>query len=144
MRPFLSHDHSPDGSSERLRWLRRRISGDDRNAFVELFDRLSGPLRDGLGARLADPPCAEIIITATFVEVWWLAGCHSGPETDVVAWINRIVDRRVGELRPLAAQFVYQADFSQLTPGVLATMRARRAELELAALLGRPDDTPVD
>jgi len=85
----------PVSSPERLRWLVRRISDDDGGAFVELFDLLSGPLYDRLRSRLSDPPRAAAIITATFVEVWWLAGCHAGPDADVMMWINLIVERRV-------------------------------------------------
>jgi hypothetical protein len=122
-RPHDAPAPEPGGSPERLRWLVRRISGDDGAAFVELFDRVSGPLYDRLRSRLSDPPRAAATITATFVEVWWLAGCHAGPDADVMMWINQIVERRVKRSEPTAA---------------MASIRSRSADLELAALLGRP------
>jgi hypothetical protein len=118
----------PDVSPERLQWLIRRISDDDRDAFVELFDHLSGRLFDALRHRLPSPYLAAAIVTATFVEVWWLAGFHAGQDSDVVAWMDRIAQRRIAEGPPDTAD--------------VASVRARCAELELAALLGRPAGTP--
>jgi hypothetical protein len=118
----------PDVSPERLQWLIRRISDDDRDAFVELFDHLSPRLLDALRSRLSSPCLAAAIVTATFVEVWWLAGCHAGRDSDVVAWIDRIAQRRVGEGPPATTD--------------VSSLRNRCAELELAALLGRSADTP--
>ena len=129
-RPHDAPAPEPGGSPERLRWLVRRISGDDGAAFVELFDRLSGPLYDRLRSRLSDPPRAAATITATFVEVWWLAGCHAGPDADVMVWINQIVERRVKKSEPTAAMVT--------GPAGLASVGSRSADLELAALLGRP------
>ncbi len=40
---------------------------------------------------------ADGVVAATFVEVWWLAGCHVGPDTDVMTWINGIAARRDAE-----------------------------------------------
>jgi hypothetical protein len=108
--------------------LIRRISDDDRDAFVELFDHLSPRLLDALRSRLSSPYLAAAIVTATFVEVWWLAGFHVGRDSDVVAWIDRIAQRRVQEGPPAITD--------------VASLRARCAELELGALLGRPADTP--
>jgi hypothetical protein len=46
---------------------------------------------------LGDPGRAAAIVTATYVEVWWLAGCQTDPDADVVRWIREIAERRAVE-----------------------------------------------
>jgi len=87
---------------ERVRWLIRRIADDDRDAFAELFDLCSGPVSSGLRDQVSDRHRAAGILAGTFTEVWWLAGCHVDPDTDVMAWIDEIVQRRVADSRPAA------------------------------------------
>jgi hypothetical protein len=46
---------------------------------------------------MPDPADAAAGVSATFVEVWWLARFHAAAGTDVPAWIMTIADRRAGE-----------------------------------------------
>ncbi|MEU4222202.1 hypothetical protein [Actinoplanes sp. NPDC026623] len=104
------------------------ISRGSRDAFAVLFDRTAGAIGAELTARLADPEQRVPILAATYVEVWWLAGCRSGAESDVTQWIRRILDRRIVDARRTMGRHVER----EPQPG--------RAELELAGLLGRPVD----
>jgi hypothetical protein len=118
---------------EHLSALMDPISRGSRDAFVTLFDHTRGAVRAGIGARLRDPQSAAAVFAATYVEVWWLAGCHTGPDVDVIAWIDSIVERRSTEARPdpgLPAPSTEPAD--------AAEPQHLRAALELSSLLGRP------
>jgi DNA-directed RNA polymerase specialized sigma24 family protein len=130
----------PGGDADRLRWLLRRIADDDRGAFAELFHQLSAPMSSRVRHQVADPLRGAGVVAGTFVEVWWLAGCHINPETDVMAWINKIVWRRVADSRPPAKP---AADSVAPTPGVLTALWTHRLEAELAGLLRR-STTPQD
>jgi hypothetical protein len=109
------------------------ISRGSREAFVTLYDVTSGALRAELTSRLPDAERAVVVFAATYVEVWWLAGCHSGSEIDVMEWLRRILQRRIAD--------VY-GDASRLPPSMTSDPGADRwpsyAASELAALLGRP------
>ncbi|WP_436523624.1 hypothetical protein [Actinoplanes sp. HUAS TT8] len=95
------------------------ISRGSHEAFAVLFDRTCAAVAADLTARVAEPRRRTAILAATYVEVWWLAGCRSDADADETQWIRSILDRRVTEPhRPEAG------------PG--------RAERELADLLGRP------
>jgi hypothetical protein len=124
----------PRGGPERLRWLIRRIADDDRDAFCELFDRCSGRVSSGLRRHVSDRHRVAGVLAGTFVEVWWLAGCHVDPDTDVVVWIDEIVQRRVADSRPAALSAAICA-----SPGVgsLGALWAQGVEVELAGLLRR-------
>lgn len=124
----------PSGSAQRLRWLVRRIADDDRDAFGELFDRCSGQVWRCLGRQVVDPHRAGRVLAGTFVEVWWLAGCHVDQGTDVVAWIEEIVARRVADSQPAALATAIAASPEV---GLLGAQWAQGVELELAGLLGR-------
>ena len=108
------------------RSMMEAVSRGSREAFVVLFDRTAATVGAGLTTRLGDPNKRTAILAATYVEVWWLAGCRSGAESDVSEWIRRILDRRVADADRATAQ---QAD-GEPRPGY--------AERELACLLDRP------
>ena len=103
------------------------ISRGHEAAFVVLFDRTLPTAR----AELAPLPDAQHghILAASYVEVWWLAGCHRVPEVDATTWITEIVRRRVDEA------------LRSTQPGVdspLTGPRPSYSELKIAALLRRP------
>ncbi|MEV8509193.1 hypothetical protein AB0368_30755 [Actinoplanes sp. NPDC051475] len=116
----------------------RPISRGSQDEFVSLFEHTCGHVRARLDSRLRDQQLAVMVFAATYVEVWWLAGCHNGPDLDVLAWINKIVDRRVADALRRATPKAPLADAAQVD---CAVTRARRAAVELATLLGRPVDT---
>ncbi|WP_157437029.1 hypothetical protein [Actinoplanes subtropicus] len=111
------------------------ISRGSREAFVSLFDRTSGAIGAELASRLPDGDQAVLVFAATYVEVWWLAGCHSGPGFDAVEWITQILRRRIADLDPNARQ---HSRMPSAAPEPAVDPRPSYAELELAALLGRP------
>ena len=130
----------PCGGAEHLRWLIRQIADDNRNAFAELFDHVSGPVSRWLHSQLSDPVRAAGIIAGTFVEVWWLAGGHVAADTDVLAWINEVVRRRLADSRPLGPSRSPEpraTDPAALTPSTLTALWTQHVELELAGLLRR-------
>jgi hypothetical protein len=118
-------------TADQLQHLITRIAAYDRAAFADLYDATSDRLRDQLQARLGDPAWAGRVLVATYVEVWWLARRHCDPGAGVVAWINGIAERRVAEGPPVPPAL----DAATVN---LGDLRARHAETELAALLGRP------
>lgn len=123
---------APCGGPERLQWLVRRIADDDRDAFCELFDRCSGRVLSGLRRQVSDRYRVAGVLAGTFVEVWWLAGGHVDPDTDVMAWIDQIVQRRVGDSRPAALS---AAICASPDAGSLGALWAQGVEAELAGLL---------
>ncbi|WP_052720957.1 hypothetical protein [Actinoplanes rectilineatus] len=68
-------------------------------AFRALVERTSV----AVGALLAEllPDCAwrDEILAATYLEVWWLAGCRIQPDVDATDWIVAIARRRAVETR---------------------------------------------
>jgi DNA-directed RNA polymerase specialized sigma24 family protein len=122
------------GGADRLRWLLRRVADDDRGAFGELFHRVSGPVSSRVRRQVPDPFRVAGVVAGTFVEVWWLAGCHVDPDTDVMAWINKIVRRRVADSRQLAPP---PADSVAVASAAITGLWVQRVEVELAALLRR-------
>jgi hypothetical protein len=117
-----------------LRALVRRIAHDDRSAFVELFDQCSGLVVDDLQERVPDRHRVAGILAGTFVEVWWLAGCHMDPDTDVMRWLGEIVQRRVKDSRPAAPSL---SDPAVPGPNLISPAWTQGIEVELAGLLGR-------
>lgn len=109
------------------------ISRGSREAFTSLFDRTSGAVHAELASRLPDPERAAAVFAATYLEVWWLAGCKSGAELGAGEWINRILHRRIAD-----AMAGRQWRTASLTSESSTDLRPSCAELELAALLGRP------
>ncbi|MFI1991090.1 hypothetical protein [Actinoplanes sp. NPDC020271] len=102
------------------------ISRGSHEAFAALFDRTAKNLAADLAARFPEPRQRIAILAATYVEVWWLAGCRSDAESDVTQWISHIVDRRILDCRRASAAPPHHE------------ARLSRAEYELAELLGRP------
>lgn len=97
------------------------ISQGSLPAFAALFDRTSGAVRAEL-ASLSGTAAFSHVLASSYLEVWWLAGCHRAPGIDATSWIISIVRRRLGEaLRAM--------------PG---SPRPSYSELEMAALLRRP------
>jgi hypothetical protein len=122
---------------EHLSALMDPISRGSRDAFVTLFDHTRDTVRAGIDSRLRDPQSAAAVFAATYVEVWWLAGCHTGPDVDVIAWIDRIVERRSAEAGPDPDP---PAPSEEPGPADAADPQHLRAALELSSLLGRPVD----
>ncbi|HEX5203546.1 MAG TPA: hypothetical protein VFW27_26770 [Actinoplanes sp.] len=101
-------------------------------AFVELFNRTCEGARVELAAHFLETAWRREIFAASYVEVWWLAGCHRTPEVDATAWIAGIVRRRIEEaVRGMSRHGVR---------GASEGPRPSYAEREIAALLGRPVD----
>ena len=123
----------PADDPERLRRLVRLVAVNDRSAFRELHARRSGAVARCLHSQVWDPYRAAGILAGTFVEVWWLAGAHVEPDTDVAVWIGTIVQRRVADSRPAALSAAVAAS---PRVGTVGAGWARFAELELADLLG--------
>lgn len=130
LHPFEAAVPVPGSDPERLRWLIRRIAADDRRAFAELYHRYSGPIGRGLRQQLPDSARVTGILAGTFVEVWWLAGGHVGPDSDARAWIDRIVRRRVAYSRRVAPLSVEDG-----APPSLGALWSQGVEVELARLL---------
>jgi hypothetical protein len=103
-----------------------------KSAFSALFDRTFEAASAQLSADFPDSARRSEILAASYVEVWWLAGCHGGPEVDAMSWIVSIVRRRVDE----AARWTPRPGAQPAVEGP----RPSYAELELAALLRRPVD----
>ncbi|MET8147214.1 hypothetical protein ACIBSW_11760 [Actinoplanes sp. NPDC049668] len=123
----------PPGGPERLRWLIRRIGDDDHGAFSELFDQCAFLVSRRLGHQVPERHQVAGVLAATFVEVWWLAGCHVDPDTDVMMWIDEISRRRAAESRPTTSP----------GPGLLGAPWAPGVEVELAGLLRRRHPPPL-
>jgi hypothetical protein len=65
--------------------------------------------------------------------VWWFAGGHVDPDTDVMVWINEIVRQRVANSRSPASP---PAEFAALTPTALTAIWAYCVEVKPAGLFG--------
>lgn len=104
------------------------ISGGSQEAFVMLFDLTSDAVRCELASRLPDEEQAIVVFAATYVEVWWLAGCHDGSEIDAVEWIRQILNRRIADVSVRAGRASVPA--GNPWPSYV--------EDELESLLGRP------
>ena len=112
--------------------LIERISRGSVPAFAALFDRTSEAARAELAVSLPGAGQAGEILAASYVEVWWLAGCRRTPRVDATTWITGIVRRRVAEAG--------RAIPRQLRGGAVEDLRPSHAEVEVASLLGRPVD----
>jgi DNA-directed RNA polymerase specialized sigma24 family protein len=108
------------------------ISRGSREAFVMLFDSTSGALRAELTSWLPDAERAVAVFAATYVEVWWLAGCHGRSDIDVTDWLRWILHRRITDVCRNGGPH---------PPPTTSNTGVDRwpgyAALELAALLGR-------
>jgi hypothetical protein len=126
--------------NEHLNQLTEPISRGSRDAFVTLFDHTRAAVHASIDLRLQDPESAAAAFAATYVEIWWLAGCHTGPDTDVIGWIDHIVERRTAEAHPHPSP---PTPLQEPTPVNAADPQQLRATLELSSLLGRPVDPPT-
>jgi hypothetical protein len=107
------------------------ISRGSGPAFAELFDRTSAEVRAVLAALPVGTGRRQEILAASYLEVWWLAGCHTGPVPDVVEWITGIARRKFAEAHA-------GGEPSSEPVGAGRTAPAGYALRELAALLRRP------
>ena len=85
----------------RLLMLVRRVAAEDRGAFTRLYDALVVQVSATVRDILADPVRVDMVTSATFVEAWRSAGCHTAPGTDVAAWITSVAIRRAREPCPV-------------------------------------------
>lgn len=109
------------------------IARGDKAAFRRLYARLHTAVCDhvaGILSRRADVPA---VVSATFVEVWWLSRHHTRPGADVRTWIAGIATARASErergpgLDGLTPPEASQVALSQLLGESGASARARRA-----------------
>lgn len=98
-------------------------------AFRVLVERTSGVVGAVLAELLSDRVCRDEILAATYLEVWWLAGCHVQPDIEAAKWILGIARRRAAET------------CADPVPGGEGP-RTGYAHLEFATLLRRPDSAP--
>ncbi|WP_433790778.1 hypothetical protein [Actinoplanes sp. CA-252034] len=103
------------------------------SAFIELFDRTYPAVRTALTTLPIDGDRRDDVLAASYLEVWWLAGCRTEPGLDVVEWIIGIARRRIGDTRLGPTSPVEPVEAAGRTPGY--------ALRELAALLCRPVGT---
>lgn len=122
---------SPQRPSEDSRSI-EAISRGSVPEFAALFDRTSEVVRAELADLLPARARADAVFAASYLEVWWLAGCHTAPPVDVLGWITRIVRRRTADAWAASGH-----DAGERPSAILAASPSY-AELELAALLGRP------
>jgi len=112
--------------------LIERISRGSMPAFAALFDRTSEAARAELTAGPTGAGRPGEILAASYVEVWWLAGCRRTPKIDATGWIIGIVRRRIAE----AGRAIPRRGGG----AALEDPRPSHAELEVASLLRRPVD----
>lgn len=102
-------------------------------AFVALFDGTADVVRAELAHDLPGTTTRiNEILAATYLEVWWLAGCHRKVPADVPGWITGIARRRFAEASRGTAWCAGHT--------ALENPRPSYAELEIATLLRRPVD----
>lgn len=77
--------------------LAARVADGDRGAFRRLHQRLRDPVETCVRTSVTDPAEVAAIVSATFVEVWWMARHHRG--ADVRGWVLGIAARRSAEHR---------------------------------------------
>lgn len=107
------------------------ISAGSRVAFAALFDRTAETVCARITPDIPSHVRRGEILAATYVEVWWLAGCRRVPaETDVMGWIVGIARRRLDDTARGRSEL--------RTPELVDGSRPTYAELEVAALLRRP------
>jgi DNA-directed RNA polymerase specialized sigma24 family protein len=98
-------------------------------AFRALVERTSMAVSAVLADLVSDREGRDEILAATYLEVWWLAGCHIQPDVDATNWIVGIARRRAAE------------SHADLVPD-RERPRTGYAQLEFATLLRRPAGVP--
>jgi hypothetical protein len=121
-------------ANDALNALLEQVSRGSRPAFAALFDQTQHAVHTRLEAIMSDRSRVAPALAAVYVEVWWLAGCRTQSQQDVLAWIDEITRRRAAGAasRPLPRQRDGSAANGQRHPGADYAVR------ELAGLLGRP------
>lgn len=115
------------------------ISRGSAQAFAVLFDRTADAVRAELAADFLGSARGRELLASSYIEVWWLAGCHIESEPDVMDWILTVVRRRIAAARSDPARHAIVNRRLEKTEH----LRPSHAELELAALLRRPVDRVV-
>ncbi|MEU4419920.1 hypothetical protein AB0F81_04790 [Actinoplanes sp. NPDC024001] len=115
----------PDNPSDAV--LIDAVSHGSVPAFVALFDRTSPAVSAEVAGLLPGTGQRCEVLAASYLEVWWLAGCHTEPGIDVVEWVKAIARRRIADIH-------ISAEWDGVRP------RPSYAQLELAGLLRRPVD----
>ena len=126
----------PDGRQFSDATLVELISCGSVPAFATLFARTSAAARAELVARLPDAGRADEILAASYVEVWWLAGCHRAPEVDVTTWITGIVRRRAAELPTWEGP---RPSYAELEFAAILRRSVDRDDITASARAGSPD-----
>jgi hypothetical protein len=112
-------------------------------AFAELYDMLSGAIREEIEPLLS-AQAAAAVTRATFAEVWLMARLHVN-DSDVVAWISGIARRRAHE-RLRHGEVVIDGGPERTAAGSgwtgwradVAGVHDRRADLTFASALDPP------
>lgn len=94
-------------------------------AFLALFDRTAAAVRAALVGLPPGDEGQDEVLAASYLEVWWLAGCRIPDDGGVTDWIIGIARRRA-------------ADFHGVAPPGGELQRPSRAQVEFAVLFGRP------
>ena len=115
------------GSSDAL--LLEAVSRGSVPAFRALVERTSMAVRAVLAELLPNCEWQDEILAASYLEVWWLAGCHVQADVDATTWIVGIARRRAAETR---------IDPEQAS----GRLRNNYAPLEFATLLSGPAGVP--
>lgn len=124
----LCVSHAPDVAATGQAYLLclvRRIADRDRVAFADLCDRLFVPVLRAARSSVPDPEATAAVVVATLMEVWWMARFHSAPGTDVHAWVDDIVGRRVADRVASRPPARLDQDYDQHTSLVLAAVLGR-------------------
>lgn len=117
--------------------LVHHIAAGDHAALAELYDLLSGDVRSQAQVSFADSRDVDVVVAATFLQVWWLAALHDGNEDDVRGWIARIASGRVADRH---RNTVFSAPAGHQSKAPLAALSSAYDEtlsLVLASLLER-------
>jgi DNA-directed RNA polymerase specialized sigma24 family protein len=122
----LSKDRSPDPSNDELAALLHRVANRDLTAFAQLWAALSTETARRVQPMLSGPRSTDLVVSATFGEVWWLARFHDTPMVDVRAWIHRIAHTRAVDRR--------RAQTAE--PSWLSATHDEMIMLEVGALIG--------
>jgi hypothetical protein len=120
--------HTPDVAATgpaHLLCLVRRVADRDRVAFADLCDRLFVRVLRAARSGVPDSESSAAVVVATLMEVWWMARFHAAPGTDVHAWLDDIVSRRVADRVASRPPARVDRDYDRHTSLVLAAVLGR-------------------